>query len=286
MLVAAALALLLFARAFGRLRARGRRDLAGWDRAVLFVLGVALAVLVLVSPVDTIGDDYLLSAHMLQHVVLGDLAPALALVAVRGPLVFFLLPAAVLRPLARSRPVRATLRFLIRPFVSFVLWALAIGGWHVPAAYDFAVAHEWAHQLEHLSFVVTGVLAWMQLADPARRRVLAPAQRFLYAVGLFFAGHALTHPILFDSRPHYTPYVEQPHRLLGLSPLADQHWAGIVMSVEQLLTFGTLTLVLYLQRGRGSEPIGSVEVGVARAEAAVRPRVLAPAEPVQADRDQ
>src|SRR5205085_4188204 len=119
----------------GRLRARGRKDLAGWDRAVLFVLAVALGVLVLVSPVDTIGDDYLLLVHMFQHVVLGDLAPALALVALRGPLVFFLLPPAVLRPLARSGWVRATLRFLIRPSVSFVLWALAIGSWHVPAAY-------------------------------------------------------------------------------------------------------------------------------------------------------
>lgn len=247
-LAAAGLALGLFAQAFVRLRGRGRSDHAGWDRAALFTFAVAAGVIVLVSPLDELGDEYLLSAHMLQHVVLGDVAPALAIVALRGPLIFFLVPPAVLRPLARTRWLRASLGFLIRPSVSFVLWALAIGAWHLPPAYDYALDNEWAHQLEHVSFVLTGTLIWTQLIDPARRRALEPAGRMLYMAGLFFAGHALTHPILFDSEAHYAPYVAQPERLFGLSAVADQHWAGIVMTVEQLLTFGTLTALLLLRR--------------------------------------
>ena len=89
-------ALGLFGQAFWRLRQRGRTDHAGWDRAALFVLAVALTFLALASPLDGLGDRYLLSAHMLQHVAIGDLAPVLGLLALRGPLTFFLLPAPLL----------------------------------------------------------------------------------------------------------------------------------------------------------------------------------------------
>src|SRR5439155_13434483 len=103
----------------------------------LFAAGLGLAPLPLVSPLDSAGDEYLLSAHMLQHMLIGDAAPALLLVAVRGPLAFFLLPAAVLGPLARFVPLRRALHFLLRPAVSMTLWALAFGAWHIPAAYDY-----------------------------------------------------------------------------------------------------------------------------------------------------
>jgi cytochrome c oxidase assembly factor CtaG len=107
-LVGAALALGLFAQAFLRLRAR-RPDHAPWSRALLFGAGLALLVLPLVSPLDGVGDEELLSAHMLQHVLIGDAAAALLVVAVRGPLLFFLLPPAVLKPLASTRPLRSFL---------------------------------------------------------------------------------------------------------------------------------------------------------------------------------
>ena len=103
-LFGAALALLLFAQAFLRLRRRGP-DLAPWSRALLFAAGLALLVLPLVSPLDHLGDEDLLSAHMLQHVLIGDAAPALLLVAVRGPLLFFLLP-----PVAAAAARRASAR--------------------------------------------------------------------------------------------------------------------------------------------------------------------------------
>ena len=131
-LALAVLMLLLFAQAFWRLRRRGRADHAPWTRVPMFVAAVALGTLPLVSPLDAVGDDYLLSAHMLQHVLIGDAAPALALVALRGPLVLFLLPPFVLGPLARATPVRRAFGFLIRPRVSLALWVLTIGLWHIP----------------------------------------------------------------------------------------------------------------------------------------------------------
>ena len=249
-LAGAAFALALFGQAFVRLRRRGRRDHAGWDRAALFSLAVALGTLALVSPLDYVGEEYLLSAHMLQHVVIGDLAVALAIVAIRGPLTFFLIPAAVLGRLARLGGLRALLAFLLRPKVAFALWALVIAAWHVPAAYDYTLTHQAVHDVEHLSFVVVGVLVWTQLVDPARRRELTTVGRLALAIALFAAGQVLADVLIFAQRPLYGAYAEQPDRLLGLSPLADQRLAGLVMMGEQLLTLGTFVALLLLAQHR------------------------------------
>lgn len=239
----AAVAAALFAQGFVRLRRRAPRY-APWTRPALFALALAAGVLPLVTPLDVVADDYLLSAHMLEHVLIGDIAPMLAIVALRGPLVFFLLPQPALRMLAGIGPLRAALSFLLRPAVSFVVAVAVVAGWHIPAAYDYADLHEHVHDLQHLCFVVAGTLVWTQLVDPARRRALTDAGRIFYAWGLFAAGELSTHVILLDNVAHYRPYAEQPVRLLGLSAVADQHWAAAVMSIEQVLVFGALTLAL------------------------------------------
>jgi cytochrome c oxidase assembly factor CtaG len=242
-LFAVPLALALFGQAFARLRRRGRTDRAGSGRALLFLLGVALATLAVVSPLDEAGERYLLSAHMLQHLLLGDVAPALLVVALRGPLVFFLLPRQTLRPLARARPLRLLLSFLLRPRVSFSAWALAFGAWHVPAAYDAALRHPLVHELEHACFVLAGLLVWTQLIDPARHGRLRVGQRAAYALALFAAGQVLAELLIF-SGPLYPAYAAQPDRLLGLSPAADQTRAGLLMMAEQIVTLGSCAAIL------------------------------------------
>ena len=251
-LIAAAVAALLFVQAFVRLRRR-RAEHAPWTRLVLFAAGLALLVLPLVSPLDEWGDERLLSAHMLQHVLIGDAAAALLVVAVRGPLVFFLLPPALLRPLAAFRPLRAALAVLLLPLVSLGLWAAAILAWHVPRLYDYAAAHPAVHDLEHVSFVVTGVLVWMQLVDPARHGRLRRPQRIFFALGMLAITQPLVDVLLFSSAPRYDRYGSPVDRLFGLSPLTDQRLAGAVMMVEQLLTLGVCVALLlrpYLQERR------------------------------------
>jgi putative membrane protein len=252
-LIGAALALVLFAQAFVRLRRR-RPDHAPWSRAVLFAAGLTLVVVPLVSPLDHVGDEELLSAHMLQHVLIGDAAAALLVVAVRGPLLFFLLPPPVLRPLASFRPLRAFLSVLLRPLVSLGLWTVAVLGWHVPAAYDYAAAHPLVHGLEHLSFVVVGTLAWTQLVDPARHGRLRRPQRVFFALAMLALTQPLVDVLLFSSSAAYPRYAAQPERLFGLSPLTDQRLAGVVMMVEQLLALGICVALLlrpYLKERRG-----------------------------------
>jgi cytochrome c oxidase assembly factor CtaG len=243
-------------QAFVRLRRR-RPDHAPWTRAVLFGAGLLLLVLAVTSPLDAAGDDYLLSAHMLQHVLIGDAAVALLVVAVRGPLVFFLLPPAILRPLASFRPLRAVLSFVLLPLVSLALWAAAMYVWHVPRFYDFAAAHPTVHSLEHLSFFIGGLLVWTQLVDPARHGRLRRPQRILYALAMLVLAQPVVYFMLFSSSPQYARYADQPDRLLGLSPLADQRLAGAIMMVEQLLTLGICVAFLlrpYLRERRARVP--------------------------------
>ena len=83
----------LFAQAFIRLRRRGRPDHASWSRAAIFGAAVFVAVLALLSPLNEVAGNELLSAHMLQHVLIGDLVPVLLVVALRGPLLYFFFPA-------------------------------------------------------------------------------------------------------------------------------------------------------------------------------------------------
>lgn len=236
-LLPAAIALLLFVQAFVRLRRR-RPDLAPPTRPLLFAAGLALLVLPLVSPLDEVGDQNLLSAHMLQHVLIGDAAPALLLVAVRGPLLFFLLPPALLRPLAEFRPLRAFLSVLLRPLVSLGLWTVAIVAWHLPGAYEYTLNHPVVHDLEHLSFVVGGTLAWTQLVDPARHGRLRRPQRIFFALAMLALTQPLVDALLFSSSPHYAAYAHVQDRLFALSALTDQRLAGVAMMVEQLLALG------------------------------------------------
>lgn len=254
-LAVAGLAAILFAQALVRLRRRGRSDLAGPGRALLFGAGLGLAVLALVSPLDPLGEDYLLSAHMLQHVLLGDAAPALVVAALRGPLVLFMLPPVALRPLARRVALRRLLHALLRPPVAFAVWVGVFGLWHVPALYDSAVAHAAVHDLEHLSFALAGALVWTALIDPTRRRQATVHARILLAVGLFLAGQVLADVLIFSLTPLYSAYADQPERIFGLAPLLDQQLAGVVMMVEQLLTAGTFAVWVLLpyRRRRAAE---------------------------------
>ncbi len=254
----AALALLLFGQAWIRLRRRGRRDHASAGRAVLFVVAVAIGTLALVSPLDAAGEEYLLSAHMLEHVVIGDAAVALAVVALRGPLIFFVLPGWILSPLARLRPLRALLRMLLRPAVAFGVWAAVLAGWHYPPAYDYVLGHQVAHDLQHVSFVLAGLVVWIQLVDPARRGELRRTGRIALAFALFAAGQILSDVLVFSFDPLYTTYAAQDERLFGFSALFDQRLAGLVMMAEQAVTLGTCVVVLLVGAHRtalrGAEP--------------------------------
>jgi cytochrome c oxidase assembly factor CtaG len=245
-LLTAALAALLFAQAVVRLRRRGRADLAGWDRVVLFGLGLGVTLFALIGPLDRLADEKLLFAHMSQHVLIGDVGPALMVTALRGPLLVFFLPAAILAPLARSPRVRAVLGTLLRPRVAFMLWAANLAIWHVPYIYDAALEHERLHNFEHVCWMFCGILVWTLLVDPGSHRRLSVGGRVALAASMFAAGQILTDVLVFSFTPLYPFY----NGAYGISALTDQQLSGIVMMVEQLLTLGTCVALLLRPRWR------------------------------------
>src|SRR5688572_8660133 len=115
-------------------------------RVLLFALGIALLVLAFASPIAAIGERELFSFHMLQHVLIGDLAPLAMLAGLTGPM---------LRPLLALRTVER-LRVLAHPAVALPIWAANLYVWHVPALYEAAVTHSAVHALEHVCFVTAG----------------------------------------------------------------------------------------------------------------------------------
>jgi cytochrome c oxidase assembly factor CtaG len=223
-------ALAAFVPAFARTR-RLRPEAAPWTRAALFAAGLVVMAVPLMSPLNAAGERYLISAHMLEHVLLADAGPALLVLAVRGPLARAVLP----------RPVPEV---LLRPPVTFAAWVAVIGVWHLPALYDRALTHPWLHDLEHVSFACVGLLVWTQIIDPAGSGRLRPAGRLAFTVAVFFAGQVLSDALVFSFHPYYPAYADQPGRLFGISPLADQRAAGLVMAVEQLLTLGACFVIL------------------------------------------
>jgi cytochrome c oxidase assembly factor CtaG len=242
--IVTAIAAVLFAQAVVRLRGRGRADLAGWDRAALFAAGLAVTLFALLGPLDRMADHRLLSAHMGQHVLIGDLGPALMVTALRGPLLVFFLPAPILAPLARSPRVRAVLGTLLRPPVAFGLWVANLAIWHIPYVYDLALVHEKLHDFEHVCWMFSGILVWTLLVDPGTHRRLSVGGRVALAAALFAAGQILTDVLVFTFTPLYPAY----RGAYGISAVTDQQLAGIVMMVEQLLTLGTCVALLLRPR--------------------------------------
>jgi len=233
--VTAVLAVGLVSRAVVRLRRRGHRRDAPWSRVLLAVLagGIGVAALTLLDE----PADQLLSAHMLQHVLIGDLAPLLLLLAVRGPVLFHLLPVPALRG-ARALGLHRLLGAATRPSVAFALWAAGLGVWHVPALYDAALASERLHAFEHVTFVLGGVLVWSVLLDPANRGRVPGWRGFGYALGLLAATTALSNVLVLSYRPLYPAYDEPGPRAVDISPLRDQDLAALLMMLEQLATVG------------------------------------------------
>jgi len=218
---------------------------ASWLHALAFG-GALLALLgALVTPVDGLGEDYLFSAHMLQHVLLGDIAPLLLLLS---------LSRVILRPLTRRlMRVERALGPLAGPVPAIAVWLGTMYLWHIPAIYDAAVEHPLLHALEHLSFFAAGIALWWPLVQPIPMRraltgleplgYIAAAKGGLAALGLFLA---------WSSTAHY-PWYEDAPRIWGLSAVEDQNVAGVIMMVEQSLTLVLVMVWVFVRMLARSE---------------------------------
>src|SRR4029453_13702174 len=160
------LALVAYAGAHGgrwaRAPAEGGPRAAGWGRAALWAAGIGALFVALISPLDTLGEQFA-TFHMVQHLLIADLAPICLTLA---------LTKWILRPATRRihRIERAAGPFG-HPAFGVVAYVGAMWLWHVPALYDAALDHSLVHVLEHLSFAAAGLLYWWHLLSPIRSRM-------------------------------------------------------------------------------------------------------------------
>lgn len=225
---------LAYAVGWRRLRRRGGREWATVPRGIAFLLGINTLVLALVSPLHHLGMDYLLSAHMVQHMMVGDIAPILLCLGVYGPMRFFVVPQPVLRWAGGPR-MRPVIRQLGRPRTAFWAWVAATAVWYIPAVYNAALDSTALHYLMWSTIFITGVAVWSHILAMVPHMQMSHARRAGYAIGLLFAG-MLVSEFLFLNDPLYQVYVDQPDRLFDLSPEADQIRASLTMTAEQMIT--------------------------------------------------
>jgi putative membrane protein len=213
-------------------------------RALLFAGGILTILVALVSPLDSLGDQ-LMVMHMVQHMLLLDVAPILAILGFTK---------VILRPVTRAvRDLERRAGALAHPAFAVVLYVLVIWAWHIPAAYDLALRHPVVHVLEHSSFLLAGSLYWWHLLSPIRARMrlhgmgpvlyMASTKLFVGALGM---GLAFAPDALY-------PYYVHHARVWGLSAIDDQSIAGLIMAVEQSLVMGIALVVLFVRMLSESE---------------------------------
>lgn len=231
----------IYARRAGTLRARGQ-PVPRWRRWS-FAFGLAIAFVALASPIHELGEKRLFSAHMLQHVLLGDLAALAIVLGLTGPL---------LRPVL-AVPAIERLRVLAHPLVALPLWALNLYLWHVPALYEAALRSDVVHAVEHVSFFTFGAMMWAAVVEvlpgPAW---FGTGGKLGYIVVVRLLEALLGNVFLWAGSVFYGTY-ERAERLWGLSALADQGIAGGIMMIEgSLVTIGALAW-LFLRLGAEGE---------------------------------
>jgi cytochrome c oxidase assembly factor CtaG len=214
-------------------------------RTLAFLGGTLLLLFALVGPLDGLGDEYLFSAHMLEHLFLLVIVP---------PLFILGIPPQTASRILGWPPASAVERILGRPAVA---WLLGIGTlylWHAPALYNAALADERLHALQHLSFLTTATIFWWPLLAPLRAHRLRGHTALLY---LFLAAvaNSVLGAVLTFSSPGLYPLYDRPtdgsaelqliRQGWGLDPQADQQFGGLFMWVVGGFFFLLAALGMY-----------------------------------------
>ncbi|MCS7007080.1 MAG: cytochrome c oxidase assembly protein [Thermoleophilia bacterium] len=225
-----------------RTLARRGQPVPSW-RIALFALGIALLLVAVASPVAAVAEDELFSFHMLQHLLLGDLAPLCLLAGLTGPL---------LRPIL-ALPGVLRLKVFANPLVALPVWSLNLGLWHLPALYEASVENGAVHALQHLAFFSAGIVLWL----PVLETLPAPewfgtGWKLGYVVSVRLVGTLLGNVFVWAGEPFYDVY-DTGRDYLGLSPEADQSLAGSIMMLEGSLVTVVAIAWLFLRLAQEGE---------------------------------
>ena len=227
----------LVALFFGHAWLARRVEDAETKHTLYFGLGLLTLWVALETPIDVISDHYLDSVHMLQHVLLGFVAP---------PLMLLGLSPDMAGVLSRFPFVRA----ITEPIAAQVVAAAVMIAWHVPALYDATLRSESLHVVEHLTFIGAGlVLYWpvLQATSAHARWRLDPPIMLLYMLVATLPQDAIALVLLFSRQPFYEFYAHVPRLVPSLTPIIDQTIAGAVLMVLGKATFLITGLAVFFR---------------------------------------
>lgn len=201
-------------------------------RSALFFSGLVLALIAVASPVATIAVHYLVSAHLLQNVVLAEWTPALLVLGL-GP---WVADRVARNPVART---------LTRPFVALPVWLLTYAVWHVPLAYEAALDNRFLLGLEHLCYLLAGFCLWWSVFQDAPWR-LPSGGKAAYLFAAFVLASPLGLLLALLPSPIYDTYADAP-KLWGLDPIEDQQIGGTLMAVSEAIVFFGLLAYFFVR---------------------------------------
>jgi cytochrome c oxidase assembly factor CtaG len=200
-------------------------------RIACFTLALVLLAAVFATPLDTLALNYLLTAHLLQNVVIAEWAPALLVLGL---------------PPLRARLVHVPL------LPALAAWLATYFVWHLPVAYDFALRHpHTALHVEHVTYLVAGVAVWW----PVIHGRYETSTKALYLFAAFVLASPLGLLLALLPSPVYAFYEARP-TVWGLSHIGDQQIAGTTMAAEQALVFFAAFTVYFLRFLREEEAGG------------------------------
>lgn len=221
----------------GPVRKRYGFEPVSGGKALSFLLGLDIMFLALVSPLDQLGDTYLFSAHMVQHLCLTMVGP---------PLILIGTPEWFIRPIERNKALFSIARLLTFPAVAFALFNCDFFLWHAPALYDATLVNNNLHILEHLTFIIFGLLNWWPIFSPSPRLPRLPfGGQILY---LFLSGmpSVLLGAGLTFAPPLYAPYIAAP-RIWGISAVTDQQLGGLIMWIPVNIMYIAMMSIIFLR---------------------------------------
>lgn len=195
-------------------------------------------------PIHQIGEDYLYSVHMLQHMMLSYVLP---------PLVLLATPAWLLRVLVGEGATYRVVRFFAKPVVAAVIYNAMVMVLHVPGVVNSATVNGPLHFGLHLAVVLAALLMWMPVVGPFEELQMRPAGKMIY---LFLLGVVPTLPAAWLAMADgvvYSHYGDQPVRVWGISAIDDQQTAGLIMKVGGgLYLWGIMIYIFFKRFGLGS----------------------------------
>lgn len=215
-------------------------------QVVAFLSGCLALVIALGPPIDDWSQYFLLSAHMVQHLILTLLVPPLLLLGIPG----WMIDAVV-----RRVPVLGRVGFVLtRPVAALLLSGVAVAAWHLPPLYVGALRSEPLHILEHQAYLLTGLLAWWPLCGSyAPWPKLSPPMQCLYLFASTIPTGVVGAIITMADPGLYPTYGDAPRRLWGLSVATDQEIAGLLMWVGGNTIFLLLITVIFLRWAASEE---------------------------------